>query len=316
MIRDVTVTLESALAASIGQDNAVVLEQFINEVEDVNMNLKTAGLTMLHIAAKSGAINCARLILDHQGDPNSVDYKGLLTPLHSVASSTKNSAELCKILLSNGANTNHGDTESVIHTAVRENNYEMVKYLVENDVATEMAETSLHTAAENNCLEILKLLLEKVYTDIDLPNSQEGNETALHIAAEAGYEDVVKELLSNGANIRKVNNQHMTALHLAAKNLHATVIQVLLEHKSSEDNKMVNMADKKLSNIVDNRMVNMVDNQGRTALFVCTSSKGRGATKCMNILLRFGADPDIQNQDGFTALHVAAIGKESVFSPH
>ena len=229
-----------------------------------------------------------------------MDSKGYRTPLHLTASSTKNTVDMCKILVSSGANINNGhgkNNKSVLHAAVKENNYEMVKYLLENNVRTDITEnyceTVLHTAAENNSLEILKLLLEKEPSYLDFPRSQRGNETALHIAAEAGYEDICKELLSTGAYIMIVNSKGMTALHLAARNLHSSVIRILLGQKSTDISELVNM----------------VDNQGRTALFVCTTSKGRGATECMDILLRFGADPDIQNQDGFSALHVAAIGR-------
>jgi len=301
MINKGSVTLECSLATSIEQDSDVVLEQLIGEVGDVNIKMKLTGLTMLHLASQAGSVNCASLLLHHGGDPNSLDSTGFTTPLHSVATSTKNSVDLCKVIVVRGGNINSGqgrDGKSVLHAAVRANNYQMVKYLLDSkartDSAEEFHETPLHTAAENNCFEIIKMLLERGQDSINSPKSQKGNETALLIAAEAGFEDICQELLSHGADIRKVNGQCMTPLHLAARGLHSPVIQLLLEQSSSKNTKLVNM----------------VDNQGRTALFVCTASKGRGATECMDILLRFGADPDIQNQEGFTALHVAAIDRK------
>ena len=305
MVRGQSVTLECALAATIEQDSEVVLAELIGEVGDVNMKMKLTGLTMLHLASQSGAINCARLLLNLGGDPNVLDSTGLITPLHSSASSAQNSVDLCKALVCNGGDINSGhdkDGKSVLHSAVRANNPEMVRFLLDSQVRTDIAgpfyETAIHTAAENNCLQILKMLIEKDQKSINLPKSPKTNETALHLAAEAGYEEICEELLNNGADIKMVNGQCMTALHLVARSLQNTVIQLILEQRSTQDNKLVNM----------------VDSQGRSALFVCTASKGRGATECMSILLRFGADPDIQNQDGFTALHVAAIGKQMVTS--
>ena len=67
------------------------------------------------------------------------------------------------------------------------------------------------------------------------------------------------------------------------------------------------------------------DANGRTPLFVCTASKGPGATDCMKTLLEFGAEVwlplflqmkgffwkvDVQNSDGYTALHMAAIDRK------
>ena len=96
----------------------------------------------------------------------------------------------------------------------------------------------------------------------------------------------------------QVNGQKMTALHLAARKCHAEVLLMFLE-KSSRSN---------------TQLVNTQDEDGRTPLFVCSASRGHGATECMRELIRFGAKLDVQDKSqGNTALHNAAIGTYTIW---
>ena len=62
--------------------------------------------------------------------------------------------------------------------------------------------------------------------------------------------------------------------------------------------------------------MNRGDKDGRSPLLVCTGSKGQGALECMQTLIDLGADLDVQDIGGFTALHVAAIGNSSYLKLH
>ena len=59
-------------------------------------------------------------------------------------------------------------------------------------------------------------------------------------------------------------------------------------------------------------LVNAQDKDGRTPLIVCTGASGQGALICMTTLIKHGADVDAQDNSGFTALHVAAIGEKNL----
>ena len=65
----------------------------------------------------------------------------------------------------------------------------------------------------------------------------------------------------------------------------------------------------------DTNLINAKDNEGRTALFVSSSSSGeqlkssQGAIDCMIALINMKADLDAQDDVGNTPLHNAATGE-------
>lgn len=58
-------------------------------------------------------------------------------------------------------------------------------------------------------------------------------ETALHIAARAGFENTVKTLVSIGADMNQRNNARQTPLHLAAINGQLSVVKCLVMNKAN-----------------------------------------------------------------------------------
>ena len=68
---------------------------------------------------------------------------------------------------------------------------------------------------------------ETIQDEIDLEDSFQN--TPLLIAAERGHANIVEELLSNKANIMKVNLKGKNALQVAMDNGHKPVISAILE---------------------------------------------------------------------------------------
>jgi len=300
LIREESVTLECALRAAVEKDKSDVLNDLLNDIVDVNSKLESTGLTILHTAAEFGAIKCASLLLQHGASPNMWDNGLIVTPLHSAAKSFDNTIKLLELFVNNGGDINNGldkDGGSVLHAAVRENNVAMVRYLLSQKVETiprTFFETPLHTAAENDNFEIATILLESNPGCINSLKDKKDRLTPLHIVSDAGYSNTCEVLLKFGADVSLVNGQSMTPVHLAARNPSEPVLRKLLERGAH----------------LNTKLVNTVDGDGRTPLFVCTSSKGRGATECMLTLIEFGAELDIQTDDGYTALHMAAIDRK------
>jgi uncharacterized protein len=100
--------------------------------------------------------------------------------------------------------------------------------------------------------------------------------TALMVASFKGHVDVVRALLVFGADIDKQNKAGMTALMCASMNGQLAVVQQLLAH---DIHAHVQAADDIHALIVDKKMV----------------------------ILRYGANINIQNKDGATSLILAAM---------
>ena len=71
--------------------------------------------------------------------------------------------------------------------------------------------------------------------------------TPLHVASHFGHQNMIRFLLSHGANVNAVTSQGYTPLHQAAQQGHQKIISQLLEQKASP---------------------NIVTNQGQTALSI------------------------------------------------
>ncbi|MGB6975991.1 MAG: ankyrin repeat domain-containing protein [Gammaproteobacteria bacterium] len=90
-------------------------------------------------------------------------------------------------------------------------------------------EISLYSAVANGDFNAVRKLLEaEVNLKATLAAKGEGGNTPLHVAAEKGYDDLVKELLKAGAELEIRNSDGDTPLHLAAYNGRVDVVESLL----------------------------------------------------------------------------------------
>lgn len=115
----------------------------------------------------------------------------------------------------------------------------------------------------------------------------EGEEVAnLHTAASDGDADLVRELLSSGADVDEADEEGRTALHFAAGYGEIACVKLLIEHKAKLD---------------------MVDNNKNTALHYAA---GYGQAESVKVLLESGADKTAKNADDKTALEVAQMNEQ------
>nr|XP_054775118.1 ankyrin-3-like [Lytechinus pictus] len=88
-----------------------------------------------------------------------------------------------------------------------------------------MGLTTLHCAAQNCHLDVVKYLISK---GAEVNKGDYKDVTALHIAAQNGHLDVVRYFISKGAEVKKGNENGWTALHIAAQNGHLDVAKYLI----------------------------------------------------------------------------------------
>lgn len=208
------------------------------------------------------------------------------TPLHSAVMG--NALETTKILIDHSCKV----SDTVLHCAVQANSVDCVKYLlvigIDPNTLDINGNTPLHLAAEKGYTECLKLLLAKSNKTINLKSSSKQS-TALHMAAENGYTECVQILLHTGSSHSVVNDKNQTPLHLAAKAQCAESVEILLELGAE---------------------VNALDIDKRTALHsaVC---KAFLSFHVVEILVKWGANVNIQDRYGYAPLHIAALNELS-----
>jgi ankyrin repeat protein len=106
--------------------------------------------------------------------------------------------------------------------------------------------------------------------------------TALMIASEKGYEDIVKMLLDKKADVNQRGDEGQTALMIASGNGHIEIVNLLLNKK------------------VD---VNQKGSYGQTALMIASE---KGHEDVVRLLIDKGADLDLKEIGGKTALIAAS----------
>jgi ankyrin repeat protein len=139
---------------------------------------------------------------------------------------------------------------------------------------------ALHVAAENGHLDIVKGLIS---SGADVNIAANNGFTALHFAAQNGHLDIVKKLTSSGANINKAENEGFTALNIAAQMGHLDCVKELINYDAD---------------------FTIAANNGFTALHFAS---GNGHLDTVKKLIRFGADVNRGANDGVTPLHIAAL---------
>ncbi|KAI9368373.1 ankyrin repeat-containing domain protein [Aspergillus egyptiacus] len=181
---------------------------------------------------------------------------------------------------------------------------------------------ALHLAAQSDCPRITQLLLDHG-ADPRLTCNECVPQNPVHIALRTPSRAVAALYLLRGVRVDTPNQTGHTALHLAAmgRKGHASAIQDLLylgasiEARNRIGQTPLLAACKSPQRQWDRiRMlveagadVNALDNEGYTPLlYIVQWEESHVACEVVDYLLRHGAASDVQNHDGYGALHLCA----------
>lgn len=119
---------------------------------------------------------------------------------------------------------------TAIQMAVRDENLEIMKILIDNgaDVnigSTRLKFTPLQIAARRGNVEMVTLLIASG-ADVNLPDHE--GASALHFAVRSGENEAVDLLITNGAEVNAIDYEEYTPLHNAAWNGHLETVELLV----------------------------------------------------------------------------------------
>ena len=234
----------------------------------------------LHSAAHSGNNEIVKLFLSFFPNINALSFTSMnrqgVTAL-SIAIK-EGLTDTARFLIENGALLSTTSGYNEISTAVKNEDIEMVKLLLEKGVdinqIDEKGVSLLHIAINNLDLDLVSLL---IYSGADLYQLYKNKFSALQLSIRVDSFEISKLLLENGANPNQLDSRGFTSLHLAAAKGYTNITSLLLEY---------------------NVKIEQPNHQGITALRIASLREHYAVA---NILIENGANIyDNQNNLAFT----------------
>ena len=288
----------------------------------------------VHYSAKNNWPNILSKLLEKRVDVNALTEGE--TPLYLACKRGK--TEIVKLLLSHGADPNIATVGPHPHTypiqaACRCLHYDVVKLLLEYNADVNVRGRSDHTVLHCELIQLfipyfdkrrdlVQLLLD---AGADVNAASEEGETPFYIACSKGFESVVEKMLECGAKVDG-NSVQKLPLVAACENKHMSVVQLLLTNGANpnlqEDNDCYSLPlhIAAISGDIDllelllkhGAEVDITDRDGDTALrrtIVKTYSSG-DVIPVIDILLDNKADVNKENKDGKTPLYFAVLEED------
>ncbi len=169
----------------------------VNVIDDIHN-------TPLHIAAKMGNLEMVKYLVSVHANINAQDIYGK-TPLYCAAESHAGK-KIIKYLIKKGSKLDlrvSKSEESTIDILNRSGHRTIVEELVNN----------LHSAVQKNLIKKVDRLINQ---GIDVNSQNSHGQTSLHIATRYAHLDMIKHLITVGANPNIKDNKMYTAIHYAA----------------------------------------------------------------------------------------------------
>lgn len=246
----------------------------------------------LYLASSEGYTELVRMLVELGIDARNPEF------LHALKyACIRGHDEIFDILL-NQLDDASSFSDSEVLCRVAELGYQdRVELLLSNGAIADVTHdgtTPLQFATKNGHGSIVKLLLSNA-ADINTEVAQDPLKPLLY-AAKNGHTDIVKCLLEHQppADITATDDHSRTSLHLAAQQEYNPILFMLLDRAA------IGPESEK------NGVLNSVDKMGHTALMLASKS---GHLENVRLLLRHGAQIDVQDETGHTALYHAIFNQ-------
>uniref|UniRef100_A0ABD2X5E8 Uncharacterized protein n=1 Tax=Trichogramma kaykai TaxID=54128 RepID=A0ABD2X5E8_9HYME len=281
----------------------MIFEISNNKYQPVHVNDQDLnGNTPLHVAAYFRQPLVTEILLRKGANPNMVNYDEC-TPLHLICKNQNIDVDLVKTFIEISKEIQQtvqldigdkiGDTP--LHLAVKYKNLEVVELLLRNganpNLINEGGLTPLHIICKiENCKDLIEKFFEinnDIQQTVQVDMRDNWGNSPLHLALRRENRMAAEVLLRRGADPNSINKDGLTPLHVISMR--------------RRDNDLPNMLIE-LSNAVDLTLqLDIQDKSGNTPLHLALD---HGLEKVAELLLINGADANLPNAEGFTALHI------------
>jgi ankyrin repeat protein len=272
----------------------------------MDFRTQSAKEEVFHRATRERNIKLVELLLEkYQVDVDSPNEYG------TTALSRASDKEMMLCLVRHSANINSGEREETVLHRMAQNHYsEEVSILLDYgayiDCEDRNGATPLLLATGYRGEKTVKTLLDRGAD----PNAGVGIDDgkALHQAAKIGCLEMVRWLLDAGANPEEKNGYGDTALDLAMKGCHKDTIMLLNARgsgiKSCRAASLTHLITYDKKAIFELALENGANPNGADGSPLRVAS-GYGRNEMVNLLLQKGANVNLQDSDGYTALYQA-----------
>jgi len=308
----------STLMSAIGKNDIELVKFLLKNKADVNLYDFFQGNTPLHYALNKKKINIKliKLLIESGADVNKKNFEGL-SPLDLAIANIK----IVEFLVEQGASLyEYCNLRLPLIESEKFGKY-MTFYEISKEISFEIPDypTILMKSIESGNIPIIKILIEKGAT-LNTKNSV--GDTALIMASAKGFYDVVKLLVEKGASIEIKNDNGINAIDVANKQIkELLLLHIESSYKNSYKSKKIKKITKDnynnhLFKIPEDYFtskyifeygtmdINEQNEVGKTKLI---SFCEEGNIESISDYLKFGADINIQDHQGYTALEYASF---------
>ncbi|XP_077349985.1 uncharacterized protein LOC143998115 [Lithobates pipiens] len=233
----------------------------------------------------------------------------------------KRDVEVARLLVECGAPVDgrNDEGQTPLHIAAWEGDEAMVKFLhqckANPNITDKLERSALHIAAERGNTAIVDNLTDKFNSNV-MARTKDGD-TLMHIASQCGHPETALSFLKKGVLLHMPNKSGAVCLHAAARRGHTAVVKALLQKgahvdaRTKEDYTALHIATEACKPHVVQTLLGFgaqVQPKGgkdqETPLHIAARIKD--GEKVAEILLKSGADVNMERANGETAMHVAA----------
>eukprot|EP00050_Salpingoeca_kvevrii_P009466 m.3156 g.3156 ORF g.3156 m.3156 type:complete len:1233 (+) comp2270_c0_seq1:75-3773(+) len=313
---DIEVAADSSTAAVVSEGDDASVYSLPTLLKGPSRSAIAQGVNALHHAANVGNLQGIKdLLKAGKLDVNSMDNYGRTPLMHAVHRQHLHCAEL---LIRNGANVNAqaNDGSSALHEAAYRCSAGVLALLLDNGGDAHIRDNNgrqpVHWSTDNMTTKCMTLLLKK--HNISVNTVDDANMTPIMWAAVHDSPSHIRKLLKAGAELQEKDVDGKTAMDWAVHVENTDCLELLMDYNATfykdvkgrtvlhtaAERGALNAARLILKLRPDS--IEDMDKSGRTPLFWAAACD---RPETVLLLLLEGADPDVCDRDGRTALDYA-----------